>query len=517
MSIFDFFRSRAGQPVAEDEAPPIDSEEMGDEDDYGDLGAYVPPSPTSGKVTTYQKMEQRFVNFVKTAPKVAHIDAKGNYMVGDDSTGNSSLKADLASGFGSMPQAIQGWYDSFGFVGYQRCAQMALNPMINKVVSIPAEDAVRNGWDVAFQDGQQVSPETMSQIRRFDEVMKVSDNIVECLRMANVYGVRVVLFEVDSKDPLYYEKPFNLDGVTAGSYKGISQIDPYWLAPELDQDAAGNPASKHFYEPTWWRCGDRRYHRSHLFVYIPRPVADVMKPAYLFGGLSMPEMIFAAVYNASRVADEIPRLAMSKRLMVLNIALESAAGKVASLAKRLANFVGFRDNSGVYVAGKDDQVQQLETSLADLDTVVMTAHQLVAAVGELPSTKLLGTSPKGFGGEGDYETTSYHETLESKQSHGGTPLLNRHYALLRKSYMPDLPNLIVKWRPVGSMTASELADVNQKNSMAALNYCNAGAVDGQDVRQTIINDVHSPYQGLDAAVPEDAGNVGAAGNDNPQM
>jgi hypothetical protein len=39
-------------------------------------------------------------------------------------------------------------------------------------------------------------------------------------------------------DDINYELPFNPDGVKPGKYKGMTQVDPYWLAPVLDLEDA---------------------------------------------------------------------------------------------------------------------------------------------------------------------------------------------------------------------------------------------------------------------------------------
>ena len=59
-------------------------------------------------------------------------------------------------------------------------------------------------------------------------------------------------------------------------YKGISQIDPYWITPELGGDAASNPAAVDFYEPTWWRINAKRVHRTHLVIFRNGNLPDVV-------------------------------------------------------------------------------------------------------------------------------------------------------------------------------------------------------------------------------------------------
>lgn len=427
----------------------------------------------------------------------------GSVMVGDDAEGTNAIKA-VGSSL-SINELMLDWYSAQGFIGYSACAMLAQNWLIAKACTMPAEDAARNGYDITLNSGDEIDAGLLQRIREYDKLMHVSNHLVEAGTFARVFGIRVVLFEVESDDPAYYEKPFNIDGVKPGAYKGISQIDPYWITPELDNDAAANPASRHFYEPTWWRCGGKRYHRSHLCVIIPKPVSDLLKPTYLFGGMSVPQLIYERVYGAERTTTEAPLLVQSKRLNVLHVDLTKAAAKQGVLMDRILQFCGFRDNHGVQVVGTNDVVEQFDTSLTDLDTVIMTQYQIVAGAAEVPATKLLGTSPKGFNSNGQGEADNYHEKLESIQSHEYEPLLERHYALLDKSFNLGLGGVSIEWKPCDSPTAAELADIRLKNSQAAAAYANAGAIDGQDIRTVLISDPSSGFNGLDESVPEDAG------------
>ncbi len=68
----------------------------------------------------------------------------------------------------------------------------------------------------------------------------------------------------------------------------------------------------------------------------------------------------------------------------------------------------------------------------------MTLWQVVAAGGNYPATKLLGTSPKGFGASGDYESENYHEFLETLQEFGASPMVERHHKLVNRAYIKPM-------------------------------------------------------------------------------
>ena len=129
----------------------------------------------------------------------------------------------------------------------------------------------------------------------------------------------------------------------------------------------------------------------------------------------------------------------------------------------------------------------------------------MAAAAEVPSTKLLGTQPKGFNATGEYEEASYHEMLASLQMHGLSPLVERHHLLLIRSHVApkfNIPpfNTEIVWNELDEQTAAEQADTELKNAQAAQAYVDMGAVDGFDVRSKLITDKHSGFNGMDPVV-----------------
>jgi uncharacterized protein len=413
----------------------------------------------------------------------------------------SAVKLRSAS-YGAIPDAQLAYFAGQGFIGWQAAALLSQNWLIDKACTMPAKDASRHGYEITVNDGTNVNPEVLEYIKEQDKLFKVLPNCVEFVRSGRIFGIRVALFEVLSADPEYYTKPFNIDGVTPKSYKGISQIDPYWMSPLLDLDASSNMASQHFYEPTWWIINGVKVHRTHLVIFRTCDLPDILKPTYIYGSIPIPQRIAERVFAAELTANEAPRLAMSKRLTVVKLDISKAMANPEGLEQQLGLFNQYQNNFGVKVVDQTDEIQQFDTSLADLDAVIMTQYQIVAAASGVPATKLLGTSPKGFNASGDYEEASYHEELESIQQHDLSPLVDRHHELLIKSHVcPKFGmspfNTQINWLPVDAPTAAELADINLKKAQTDAQYVEMGAIDGVDVRERIIADKDSGHNGIE--------------------
>ena len=411
-----------------------------------------------------------------------------------------------------LPVAQVLWYAQQTFIGYQLCSMLAQNWLISKACLMPAKDATRNGYEISVSEDIDIDPKVVDAIKKADKRYKLNKNLIEFVQMGRVFGIRIALFNVKMKDDItqdeYYLNPFNEDAVTEGSYQGISQIDPYWITPQLDDDAAGNPASINFYEPTWWIINGKKVHRTHLVIFRTEEVSDILKPTYIFGGVPIPQKIAQRVYASEKTADEAPMLAMTKRLDVVKMDLSKAELKPWKLVQRLVEFTQRRDNYGVKTIDLDDEMQQFDTSLADLDAVIMTQYQLVAAAANVPSVKLLGTPPKGFNATGEFEEANYHEELESIQSHDLTPLIERHHLLLIRSEIAPKFGLepfetIINWNELDAMTTLEQAELNKTKAEAGVLLVNSGAIDGKDERDRLRNDDKSGYINLVDEEPDE--------------
>lgn len=444
----------------------------------------------------------------KTAADFYAVDAAGNRLASITTGMDQSIEEVKALNAGMLecltPTQFY-WYSGQGFIGYQACAIIAQNAFIDKACSMPAKDAMRHGWDTTVNDGQDIDPKIIDRMRDIDIQMNIQSQLIEWIHIGRVFGIRIAFPVIETDDPMFYENPFNIDAVKPGSYKGWTQIDPYWITPELDISSASNPADPNFYEPTWWRVNGKRYHRTHLLIFRNGRVADILKPTYLYGAPSIPQLASERLYNAEQTANEGPMLARTKRLTVLNADVTQAVSNPVAFEERMNAWMDLLTNYGVKVVGEDEKISQYDTSLADLDAVIMTQYQLFCGIVRVPSTKMLGTTPKGFSATGEYDEASYHEELESLQKNDARPFVQRHNELVVASYItPETGaqfKTTVVFKAVDSPTAKEQAELNKLEAETDQILVNAGIIDGLDGRQRISNDPDSGYSGIPEVVP----------------
>ena len=368
-----------------------------------------------------------------------------------------------------IPQLVGEWYMRQGFIGHVQAAWMAKHWLIDKAINMPARDALRQGWEL-----DEVDEAAQTRLTQADKRHQITERLHELIASARRTGgaVAILLTCPSTEDETaYYEAPLNLDAIT--EYHGISVVDAADAQGEPLTSDLTNPASLNYMTPTVYRIGSRRYHKSHCIAITPYPVADTLKPMYGYWGASLPERIYERVYAAERTANEAPLLAMTKRLRVLGVDLESvlAGDSMAILEHNVRGLQSMADNLGVFVydTANGGGLSQLDTTLTDVDVTIMTQYQLVAAIAEIPVTRLLGMTPKGFNATGEAEAEDYRQHLESIQTHDLQPLLEAHYRIVCKlENIETEPK--VTWLPLDSPTAAEFAEIDSKNgaTIAAL-------------------------------------------------
>jgi uncharacterized protein len=410
---------------------------------------------------------------------------------------------------GIIPQVQLLYYSNQSFIGYNLCALLEQHWLISKCCRMPAEDAVRNGYEVTVNDGSEIDPEIISEITKADVRFSLTKNLIEFIHLGRTFGIRVALFEIafsslDERNE-FYENPFNIDAVKPGTYRGISQIDPYWMTYQLDDAAAGDPSSENFYEPTWWIINSRKIHHTHLVIYRTEELPDILKTTYFYGGVPIPQKVYNRVYAAERCANEAPMLLLTKRTSVIKMDVTEAVVDPASLEERMQQFTNFHDNYGVKTVGEDEEFTQFDTALAEVNNITKGQYELVAAAAGVPATKLLGISPHGGGHsnstQGNYEEASYHEFLRSMQANDLTRMIERHHLLLIASEIAPTFNIApfevtIKWKALDEATAKEKAEINKIESETDANLLNTGAIDSQEIRERIIANPDSGYSGL---------------------
>lgn len=392
------------------------------------------------------------------------------------------------------------------FIGWQACAYLyQAHWAISRACNAPAEDAMAPGYHLTYShtDDTPGDPKRLVEIvERSKKEFKIPEICVRTESKTREFGGVVVVPDIAGVN---FEKPFDIEMVKKGAYKGLQVVEPYWIQPELEKDSAMQPGTPGFYEPSYYKIAGRevrKYHRSWVIPTVHIEVGDIIKPMYYWFGPSVPQLIYEAVAQAQRVATEAPLLAQTKRLVVVDADLMNYSANQKEADMALQNLTYLRDNFGVYVKNPGDDLIQLDTTLSDFPDLIMVKWQEVSAAAEMPAVKLLKTQPKGFNSTGEFEENDYKQVLKRIQENRYKKIIDFHNLLFSKSEYGKVLNLVTQFYPIDTPSEEQQAEIAEKLSLELIHYVSGGIISHQEARDVLRNDSRGIYTFLKKEVPD---------------
>lgn len=418
------------------------------------------------------------------------------------------------------------------WITYTGCAIIATHEFVNRACMIPAEEAIAHGYKVICSStkhkhdsstkNKNNQEEDAREAQFLEEIKKAADKmgLNEACKKLNykkkVFGVGVAIpwveFRTDypspsdktGKTPYSYADPYDPKAIKPGSFRGFAVIDPHWLTYQWDRLSRTDPSYPFFLTPTWIKVGDKRVHRSWAIRVINSELPDIFKPVYLYGGLSLTQMIYERVWAADKLANEAPLLAMTKRLLIADGNLEQLQSDPARTNKFFNAINFFRDNFSIFVKKPSSNVTQLDTNLSELTPLTMSQYQLVAAIAQIPVTKLLKNVPSGLQATGEYEWDDYAQSLKAIQQNDYTPLCKMFYELYIASTYPDEKDLKldIEWNPIDVPKESEIAQMSSQTAQYVSHLINTGIIDIAEARAILRKSNLPAFQTIPTDIPE---------------
>lgn len=296
--------------------------------------------------------------------------------------------------------------------------------------------------------------------------------------------------------------PFVTDerGVRPGALKGFRLIEPMWSTPSVYN--AADPTAADFYVPSEWFVLGRRVHADRLLTLVMRPVPDMLKPAYNFGGISMFQLMQPYVERYQRTADSVAQLVHSFSMTILSTDMSGilASGESdANLWLRVGLFNKFRDNTNTMMLDKEaEEISQINTPLTSLPELLSKAQEQMAGPSHTPLVKLLGITPSGLNANSDGEIRVYYDYIMAQNEAHIRPLIKKIADLVQLNLYGEIdPAITWEFNPLYQLDAKQMAEVQEIKGRNAVQLVSAGVLSGEEARQALSEDEDSPYSGID--------------------
>ncbi|WP_118817608.1 anti-CBASS protein Acb1 family protein [Neisseria lactamica] len=394
-----------------------------------------------------------------------------------------------------------------GFIGYPRLAELAQISEYRSVSETTANEMTRQ-WIEIKSAGEEDNSEAIRQIEECYERLNVRDVFRKAVETDGLFGRGQILVQIKDHDgklanPLLLTEKT----IAKGSLKALVNIEPMWTTPAPYN--AADPTLPDFYKPKAWYVMAQEIHASRLFTLISRPVPDMLKPAYNFGGVSMTQLMMPYVERWLRTVDSVSDLLHSFSLSGIKTDMSAILGGSddgdTNIILRAELYNRLRDNRGLMLLSKDEEeFFQFNTPLSGLDALLAQSQEQMAAPSHTPLVKLLGITPSGLNASTEGEIAVYYDHIRAMQENLLRDPLDKLLKLVQLHLFGKVnDNITFDFVPLRQMSETELSTIRKSDTDRDVAYIQAGVVSAEEVRGRLAGEPGSGYNGIDVEdVPE---------------
>lgn len=396
--------------------------------------------------------------------------------------------------------------EGLGFLGYSYLAQLSQRAEYRKPAEIVAEYMIKN-WLEFKGVGDDDKTEKIKQLEDEFKRLHVKDAFAKAAELDCYYGRSQIFIDTGNQEPaeLITKLATSPTKIRKNGIKKLKVVEPYWTYPN-DYNST-NPLADDFFVPTSWFVMGQSIHTTRFLNFVARPVSDILKPVYNFGGLSLTQIMKPYVDNWLRTRQSVSDLLYSFSINVLKTNMGSilSGGGGEDVGLRVDIFNKYRDNRGCFVLDKDtEDFINVSAPLGTIDKLQAQSQEQMASVAGIPFIILLKITPSGLNASSEGEIRTFNDWIESQQVSLFGPQMDRLLPMIQLSLWGEIDkDITYKWITLNPK--DEIADANRRKVEADTDavYIQEGVIDTLEARTRLAKQEDSPYAGLDLSiVPE---------------
>ena len=382
------------------------------------------------------------------------------------------------------------------FVSDQQCTHLyTYNGIAKAIIDIPADEAMRNGFEVEIEgmDDDAINRQVQSLCEDLDVQYKFS----EALAWADLYGGSLIVVMADDGRKL--DEPLNYD-----SLRRIEKLKVF--------DKTNVVGSTQYQDASAPQYMDVEQYYINTFGSNPMWVHESRVLRFDGGRLPLYQRNLRLGWGAKRyesIKEEIERYcngheyalqALTRlsqdvvKLDGLTNILATEGGDVA-VQKRMQMIDMVRSMMNSIAIDGADEYDRKGLSLSGIKEILEQFEIALCGITRIPATKLFGRSPAGLNATGKSDSENFYNMVEGIQNNKVKPNLVRLVEMLGacREYNLNLPDTWhIEFEPLWSMSKEEKADIEktkadaQRQKADAINtLINAQVLDATEARATL--------------------------------
>lgn len=345
-----------------------------------------------------------------------------------------------------------------GFLGYPILAAMSQQVEYANMHTIMADEITRNWIEVKSRKEGDPDVNLMElALIKFD----VKRLIHSASRQDSEYGVAHIFIDVGASDE-ELTKPLFIDNrkITKNCLKGFRCVDPNWVYPATYN--TNKPLRADFYKPKAWFVMGDTVHESRFQDIITRPVPDILKPSYNFGGLSLTQLMKDYVCDWRDAKKNVIKILKTLRMRGLKTDMDARLEVPGEFDKRIKMFTKYQDNFGLWAYDLSEELTHQQTSLSELSNILSNYQEQLCIPSRTTNLKMFGNAPAGLNASGEAEIETWHETISGSQELDYRRAIENIFKIIQLSEFGELkPDLYFEFRPLDEVSDDDKANTNK--------------------------------------------------------
>lgn len=390
------------------------------------------------------------------------------------------------------------------FVGYPNLAQLAQKAEFRMLSEKTAQAMVRK-WIEFKSTSKSDKTELIAAITAELEHYKVRDLFEEIAKQDGFFGRSQLFVDLGEHEGEELKTPMIMDKAKLyGKLRKFKVIEAMYSYP-VDY-RADNPLADSFYKPTSWYVMGVKVHSSRLLTFVGRPLPNLLKPAYNFGGMSMSQMAMPYVENWLSTRNSVNRLISNFSLTAIKTNMQASLNgdNGDDILARAELYNAMRDNQGMFMLDMtSEEMVQLNVPLTTLDALQAQSQEHMSSISSIPLVVLFGISPTGLNASSDGEIRVWYDFVRDMQESLFRANLQTVIEIIQLSKWgqvdPEITfDFVALWEP----DASELETARKTRAETDQIYFEMGVVGPEEIRNELSQDPDSGYTGLPEINPE---------------
>ncbi|WP_246803247.1 DUF1073 domain-containing protein [Citrobacter pasteurii] len=383
-----------------------------------------------------------------------------------------------------------------GFKGYPALAAMSQQVEYSNMHNVFADEMTRNWIEVKSRKEGDHDP-AIDEMERALEKYDVKRLMHEAVRQDSMFGVAHIFIDTGVIGE-ELSKPLFLDPrkIPKNSLKAFRVVDPTWVYPALYNTRW--PLQKGFYKPQAWFVMGDTVDESRFMDIVSRPVPDILKPSYNFGGLSLTQLMEDYVTDWRDAKKNVIKILRTLRMRALKTDMEARLQEPGQFDKRIKLFTQYQDNFGIWALDNNEDLLHMQTSLSDLSNLLSNYQDQLCMPARITNLKLLGNAPAGLNASGDSELATWHETVSGYQDGEMRRPLENIFKIIQLSEFGAInDDIYFEFKPLDEISEKERAEINEIKMRTACLPADSQLVNSEEGREAVKSIEGAGYEGLD--------------------